>query len=86
MWADRVVMAPPRFDENLGFLERIEYLSVQELVTQSGIEALDVTILPGRARLDESGLSSDCGDPPAHGLGSELRAVVGADVAWDAAG
>ena len=31
MWADRVVMAPPRFDENLGFLEGVEDFPVQEL-------------------------------------------------------
>ena len=31
MWADSVVMAPPSFDENLGFLEGVEDLPVQEL-------------------------------------------------------
>ena len=31
MWADRVVMAAPRFDENLGFLQRVEDLPIQEL-------------------------------------------------------
>ena len=31
MWADRVVMAPPRFDENLGFLQGVEDFPVQEL-------------------------------------------------------
>jgi hypothetical protein len=40
-------MAPPRFDENLGFLESVEDLPVQELVAQPGIEALDVAVLPG---------------------------------------
>ena len=46
MWADRVVMAPPRLDENLGFLQSEEYLSVQELVAQPGVETLDIAILP----------------------------------------
>ena len=32
MWADRVVMAPPRFDENLDFLQGVKYLAVQEFV------------------------------------------------------
>ena len=31
MWVDRVVVAPPGFDENLGFLEGVEDLPVQEL-------------------------------------------------------
>ena len=40
-------MAPPQFDENLGLLEGVEDLPVQELVAQSGIETLDVAVLPG---------------------------------------
>ena len=32
VWADRVVMAPPGFDENLGFLESAEEFAVQEFV------------------------------------------------------
>ena len=40
-------MAPPRFDENLGFLQSAKYLPVQELVAQSGIDTLDVAVLPG---------------------------------------
>ena len=47
MWADRVVMAPPRFDENPGFLQGVENLPVQELVTQPGVESLDVAVLSG---------------------------------------
>ena len=31
VWADCVVMAPPRFDENLGLLEGVEDLPVQKL-------------------------------------------------------
>ena len=84
MWADRVVMAPPRFDENLGFLQSVKYLPVQELVAQPGIETLDVAVLPGRSRLDEGGAGPRRGDPPARGLGDELRAVVGTDVGRDA--
>ena len=55
MWADRVVMAAPQFDENPGFLQSVKYLPIQELVAQSGIETLDVAVLPGRTRLDEGG-------------------------------
>ena len=78
-------MAPPSFDENLGFLEGVEYLTIQELVAQSGIETLDVAVLPGRSRLDEGGAGPDCSDPPPDGFGDELRAVVGTDPSRDAA-
>ena len=78
-------MVSPGFDENLGFLEGVEDLPVQELVAQSGIETLDVAVLPGRSRLDEGSAGADRGDPPPDGLGDELRSVVGADVARNAA-
>ena len=32
MWADRVVVAPPGFDENLGFLEGAEEFPIEEFV------------------------------------------------------
>ena len=72
-------MAPPRFDENPGFLEGVEDRSVQKLVAQPGVEALHVAVLPGRARLGEGCAGVDCSDPPPDGLGDELRAVVGMD-------
>ena len=50
MRAHGVVMAPPEFDENLGFLEGVEDLPVQELVVQPRVEALNVPILPERSR------------------------------------
>ncbi len=79
MWAYGVVMAPPGFDENLGFLEGIEDLPVQELVAQPRVEALDTAVLPGRTRLDEGGPGPDRGNPSPDGLSDKLRAVIGAD-------
>ena len=73
-------MAPPGFDENLGLLQGVEDLSVQELVAQPRVETLDVTIFPRRTRLDTGGPGANRGDPSPHGLGDELRAVVEADV------
>src|SRR5262249_7547372 len=49
-----------------------------------GVEALDVAVLPRTASLDVSGLGADSCDPFLHGLGDELRSVVGADVTGDA--
>ena len=53
MWANGVVVASPVFEENPGILEGVEDISVQELVAQPRVEALDVSILPGRTWLDE---------------------------------
>src|SRR5215210_7777672 len=67
------------------FHGRLEDLSVEQLVPKPGIEALDVAILPRAARSDVGGLGSDRRVPLLDGLGDELRAVVGADVARHAA-
>ncbi len=53
MRPDGVVMATPALDDDLCFAQRVEDLTVEQLVTQSGIEALDVAVLPGAGRLDE---------------------------------
>jgi hypothetical protein len=37
-----VVVAAPGFDQAPGFLQRIENLSIQELIPQSGIKTFDV--------------------------------------------
>lgn len=39
MRADRVVVAPPALDDDLGFVERIENLAVQKFVTELRVEA-----------------------------------------------
>ena len=82
MWADGVVVAPPGFDDNLRLLPGVEILSVQELVGQARVEALDVSTLPGRNRLDERRSGRR---PPRSSAGDEHRAVVGADIGRDAA-
>lgn len=38
----RVIMAAPALDHDLSLSERIEYLTVQQLVAKSGVEALDI--------------------------------------------
>ena len=80
-----VVVPAPAFDDDLGFLEAVEDLSVEQLVAQPGVKALAVAVFPGAAGLDVSRAGADGGDPVPEGLGDELRAVVGTDVCWDAA-
>ena len=53
MRPDVVVLPPPALGEHLDLLERVEDLAVEKLVSQSGIERLDVAVLPGATRLDE---------------------------------
>ena len=50
-----IVILPPRFDNSFGLFPVLEYLAVQALVPKLIDEALDVTILPETARIDEQG-------------------------------
>ena len=78
-------MPAPTLDEDLSLTERIENLTVQQLVSEAGIEALDVAVLPRTARRDVGRLRPNGGDPCLHSLGDELRAVVRPDMPWYAA-
>src|SRR2546429_7460416 len=59
-------------------------LPVEQLIAKAGVEALDVAVLPRAAPLDVGGLGTDSRDPLLHGLGDELRSVVGPDVSGGA--
>ena len=59
MRSNRVVVNAPLFDQNACFIEAVEQLTIQELVTKLAIEALAVTILPGTAWFNVSSLSTN---------------------------
>ena len=84
MRPDRVVVASPALDDDLGLAQSVEDLAVEQLIAKAGVEALDIAVLPRTASLDVSGLAADSCDPFLHGLGDELRSVVGADVSGNA--
>ena len=84
MGPDRVVVASPALDDDLGLAQTVEDLAVEQLIAKAGVEALDVAVLPSAAPFDVSGLGADSCDPFLHGLGDELRSVVGPDVAGNA--
>jgi len=42
MRPDRIVMAPPAFDDDLSFSEGVEDLAIEQLIAKAGVEALDV--------------------------------------------
>ena len=46
MWPLRVVVPPPLLNDDPGFFQAVEDLSVQELIAEPGIEALAVSVLP----------------------------------------
>ena len=49
---DGIVVAAPFFDDNPDLLENIEYLAVEQLISEPRLEALAVAILPRGARCD----------------------------------
>src|SRR5262245_56137625 len=77
-------MTPPAFDDDLCLAQSEEDFAVEQFVAQAGVEALDVAVLPRAPSVDVSGLGTDRSDPVLHGLGDELRSVVGADVSGNA--
>ena len=84
MWSLGIVVTAPLLNDDLGFFEAIEYLSVQQLIAEPRIEALAVTVLPGTAGLDIGGLSPNSFDPLPDGVCYELRPVIRTDVLWNA--
>ena len=77
-------MTPPRFDDDFGFPQTVEDLAVEQFIAQAGVEALDITVLPGTTRRDLGCLCTDCSDPILDRLGNKLRAIVGTDIARNA--
>ena len=58
----------------------VEDFAVAQLCPEAGIEALHITVLPGRAWRDVRRLGTDDGNPVPDDLGNELRSIVGSDV------
>jgi hypothetical protein len=81
---DRVVVASPTLDDDLGLAQSVENLAVEQLIAKAGVEALDVAVLPRATPLDVSGLGTDSRNPFLHRLADELRSVVGPDVGGNA--
>ncbi len=77
--ADRVVVTPPLFDQDLSLAERIEDLAVQQFISKPRVEDFAVSVLPGRPRFDERRLGASGCDPGADLLSNELGTVVRTD-------
>ena len=85
MGSDGVVVGSPSLDEDLGFLEAVEDLAVEQFVSQLAVEAFAIAVFPRTAGLDVERLGTNTCQPAAHNLGGHFRAVVGADVFRDTA-
>jgi hypothetical protein len=75
-------MAAPSFDEHLSLVERRERLAFEQFISELGVEALAIAILPWRAWLDVERLHTDPTEAIAHVTSDELRAIVGSDMLW----
>src|SRR5262245_27278578 len=85
MRPNRIVMASPALNDDLGLAQSVEDLAAEQLIAKAGVEALDVAVLPRTAPLDIGNFGADSGDPSLDSLGDELRSVVGPDVTGNAA-
>ena len=55
MRAVRIVVASPAFDEDLGFVQRIEEFPVQQLIPKLSVKGFDIANLPETTPLNEQG-------------------------------
>lgn len=71
--------------EDLGFQQGVELFSSQQLVAELAVEAVDTTVHPRAAWLNEKRLHANIPEPFSDRLRCELRAAVIRDVPWHAA-
>ena len=77
---DRIVVDTPFLDQDLGLPQAVEDFAVEQLVSEPGIEAFTISVLPRRPWFDIGGFGTDSGDPVPHRLRHELRAIIRPDV------
>ncbi len=75
-----IVVDSPLLNQDFSLLQRVEHFAGKELVSQLGIEAFTITVLPWTARFDVEGLDAQPRKPGTQGLLNEFRAIVRPDV------
>src|ERR1700677_3452115 len=78
--SDGVVVGAPAFGQYPQFLDRVEDLRVEELISEFRVERFAVAVLPWRAGFDVQCLCADVGEPLTqvfrHELGTIIRTYV----------
>lgn len=82
VWSHLVVVLAPDGDDLAGLRQGFEPVLVEAFVPELAVEALDVGVLGGLARLDKDVLNTSCLHPCHEGSACELRSVVGSDGLW----
>ena len=72
----RIVPDPPVFNDHFGFFQAVENLAVEQLIPELSVEALNVAVFPGAARLDEKCFGSNIFQPFPDSRGRELGTIV----------
>ena len=83
--SDCVGVVPSSFDQDLGLAQRVEDFTIEQLVSEPGIEAFTLAVLPERSWRDERSFRTDGANPSPHILGDEFGAVVRPYELWRAA-
>ena len=83
MRPDCFVVSPPTLNDDLCFLQRVEDLAIQKLISKLRVIALTIAILPGATGHNVGGLGPYGGEPVAQILSDKLRAIIRADMRWD---
>ena len=77
MWSGGVVKQSPVLDQDLRLTQVEEYFTGKEFVSKFRVEALTVSVFPGRSRLDVERPDIQCLQPFAQCVGDKLRSIIG---------
>ena len=80
VWPHLVILSSPALDDHTCFGQGREEFAIQTLVAKLIVKALDISLFPGRGRLDVQALNLSCAHPLPDRLSDELRAIVTADM------
>ena len=75
-----IVIEAPTIDDPAGIFQASKQFTIQELVAEAAVEALNVAIFPGAPFGDEQGLHARLVQPARHRPSHELRTVVAPQV------
>ena len=63
VWSDGVVVDAPALGQHAQFFDRVEEFAVEELISEFGVEAFAIAVLPRRSGFDVPCLCAGIGEP-----------------------